>query len=90
MRICVLYILLFFSGMFPFMMLATLPLFCHADWPRALIQKLPRVLSPILPSDMDLQPSNHCIYDKKMIKSEEKQVSSSGVTVFVFAEKIFV
>jgi len=61
--------------MFPWMMLATLPLFCYPDWPRVWLKKMPKIVSLILPAAIDVQPSTHCVYDKKMVKSEEKHVS---------------
>ncbi|KAL4240239.1 hypothetical protein ACF0H5_001033 [Mactra antiquata] len=67
---------LFSIGMFPWMMLATMPLFCYPDWPRGLLQKLPHVLQPILPAKIDLQTSPHCIYEKKSVKPDDKQKSS--------------
>lgn len=67
---------LFSIGMFPWMMLATMPLFCHPSWPRKLFQNMPSYLKPVLPADRDLQSSPHCIYDKKSIKPDEKLKSS--------------
>lgn len=67
---------LFSIGMFPWMMLATMPLFCHTDWPRGLVPKFPQFLRFILPSDLPVQSSQHCIYNKKSIKPDEKQKSS--------------
>lgn len=67
---------LFSIGMFPWMMLATMPLFCYPDWPRGLLHKFPHVMKIVLPADLSLQSSTHCIYDKKSIKPDEKQKSS--------------
>ncbi|XP_053388971.1 vitamin K-dependent gamma-carboxylase-like isoform X2 [Mercenaria mercenaria] len=67
---------LFSIGMFPWMMLATMPLFCHPDWPRGLLHKFPHFMKIVLPADLSLQTSQHCIYDKKSIKPDEKQKTS--------------
>lgn len=64
---------LFTIGMFPWMMLATLPLFCHTDWPRGIIQRFPTFLRCLLPADMPLQTSKHCIYEKSSIKPDNVQ-----------------
>jgi vitamin K-dependent gamma-carboxylase len=56
--------------MFPYAMLATLPLFCSVDWPRKIICKLPKYLQLLAPKASDIQPSSHCVYDKEDIKPE--------------------
>lgn len=66
--------------MFPWMMLATMPLFCHPDWPRGLLHKFPHFLKVILPADLPVQSSQHCIYEKKSIKPDEKLVRKFLVT----------
>ena len=49
--------------MFPYAMLATMPVFCYTNWPRCLIGKMPTVLQRWLPSyDVTFQHSEHCIY----------------------------
>ncbi|PVD37474.1 hypothetical protein C0Q70_00064 [Pomacea canaliculata] len=62
---------LFSIGMFPWMMLATQPLFCNADWPRAVFRRIPHALRLLTPDvDEDTQPSSHCLYPKTYIKPE--------------------
>ncbi|XP_064421622.1 vitamin K-dependent gamma-carboxylase isoform X2 [Latimeria chalumnae] len=53
---------LFSIGMFPYVMLATSPLFCYPDWPRRLLQKFPAFLRTALPPVEPPQPSEVCIY----------------------------
>ncbi|XP_052764482.1 vitamin K-dependent gamma-carboxylase-like isoform X2 [Mya arenaria] len=72
---------LFSIGMFPWMMLATMPLFCSPGWPRPLLSRFPAWLSPVLPAHMDLQTSNHCLYQKHDIKADEKMTSNASVSV---------
>ncbi|XP_064603539.1 vitamin K-dependent gamma-carboxylase-like [Liolophura sinensis] len=62
---------IFSIGMFPWTMLATMPLFCYVDWPRALFRKFPSKLSCVLPLDDPPQPSRHCVYSKEQVKPEE-------------------
>lgn len=53
------------------MMLATQPLFCNADWPRAVFRRIPHALRLLTPDvDEDTQPSSHCLYPKTYIKPE--------------------
>ena len=59
-------------GMFPYMMLATMPLFCAADWPKRLLRgRIPRLLSLVAPSVDQPQCSSHCLYSKEQVKPEE-------------------
>ncbi|KAK3089183.1 hypothetical protein FSP39_001567 [Pinctada imbricata] len=66
---------LFSIGMFPYAMLATLPLFCIFSWPRS-------VLSYLSCSKTDdlVKPSSHCVYSKDQIKSDEKTKTSLSST----------
>ena len=41
---------MFSIGMFPWTMLATMPIFCHPDWPKKLIHRLPMALQGLLPT----------------------------------------
>ncbi|XP_048762582.2 vitamin K-dependent gamma-carboxylase-like [Ostrea edulis] len=67
---------MFSIGMFPYAMLATLPLFCSADWPKKIIFNLPKCLQFLMPKESEIQPSSHCIYDKEDIKPEEDRKHS--------------
>ena len=61
------------TGMFPWAMLATTPLFCYPNWPRAIFRAVPRAMRLLTPDDEsdDTQPSPHCLYPKEYVKSEE-------------------
>ncbi|KAK7493351.1 hypothetical protein BaRGS_00015477 [Batillaria attramentaria] len=63
---------LFSIGMFPWVMLATQPLFCYANWPRPIFRRIPRAMRLLTPDDddTDTQPSSHCIYPKEYVKPE--------------------
>lgn len=64
---------MFSIGMFPYVMLATLLIFCYADWPRQLFRKCPNFMKVVLSSDDVIQTSTSCIYSKEDIKPENKQ-----------------
>ena len=57
-------------GMFPWVCLATMPIFCETDWPRKVFRQFPVSLSFITPADNQLQRSSHCIYEKEDLKPE--------------------
>ena len=57
-------------GMFSYTMLAVQPIFCYPDWPRRIFNKLPRLFGSY--SDVEIQPSTHCLYTKEQIKTEKK------------------
>ncbi|XP_068957189.1 vitamin K-dependent gamma-carboxylase isoform X2 [Petaurus breviceps papuanus] len=59
---------LFSIGMFPFVMLASSPLFCSPDWPRRLVSCSPWWLQGLLPSTADAQPSLSCVYKRGRAK----------------------
>ncbi|KAK7493352.1 hypothetical protein BaRGS_00015478, partial [Batillaria attramentaria] len=59
------------TGLFPWVMLATQPLFCYANWPRPIFRRIPRAMRLLTPDDdTDTQPSSHCIYPKEYVKPE--------------------
>ncbi|KAI0230052.1 Vitamin K-dependent gamma-carboxylase [Lamellibrachia satsuma] len=62
---------IFAISMFPYTMLCTTPLFCRADWPKRLFDRLPSCLNPLRPSSDLPQYSTHCIYPKGVVKPEE-------------------
>jgi len=41
---------MFSIGMFPWTMLATMPIFCHPDWPKKLIHTLPITFQKVMPT----------------------------------------
>ncbi|KAL3875762.1 hypothetical protein ACJMK2_033680 [Sinanodonta woodiana] len=71
---------IFSIGMFPWMMLATMPLFCSNDWPRKFFQKLPLCLKFVTPQNHDLQTSDHCLYSKEDIKPETSGMKTKSVS----------
>jgi len=77
-------------GMFPWMMLATLPLFCPPNWPRPLVARLPAWLGSALPESQEPQSSSHCIYTKQQIKADEKQVALGVHWVIMCGGVVFV
>ena len=60
--------------MFSYTMLATLLIFCYADWPRSLFCKLPQWVKVVSPLGEVAQTSTCCIYNKEDIKPEDKKV----------------
>ncbi|XP_033729386.1 vitamin K-dependent gamma-carboxylase-like, partial [Pecten maximus] len=84
---------MFNIGMFSYMMLATLPLFCSPDWPRKVLQRIP--LPCGLNTPQQLQSNVHCVYPRKSPKSHKEQGSRihhqlfSGVTVIYLITQMF-
>ena len=72
-----------FSGMFPYVMLCTTPMFCYPNWPRfsRLGYQAQRLLfalkmipkAPEEPEAPQLIANERCIYDKETVKSERKK-----------------
>lgn len=64
---------MFNIGMFPYAMLATLPLFCAYDWPKRLFACTPNFIRKILPSQEEPKASVHCVYPEsaKVLKSDQ-------------------
>lgn len=58
--------------MFPYVMLASSPLFCSPEWPRKLISHCPQKLQELLPLKATPQPSASCIYKKSRAKGAQK------------------
>ena len=61
---------MFHIGMFPYAMIATMPLFYSTEWPKKLMSKLPSWMQYCLPSTEDAKSSCHCVYSA--VVSEEK------------------
>lgn len=57
---------MFHIGMFPYAMLATLPLFCAYNWPKKLFSLLPTFMNKISPSREEPQVSTHCVYQESV------------------------
>ena len=60
----------YYTGMFPWAMLCTIPLFYYFDWPRAIFNSIPGSLRLVTPDDDadDLKPSLHCVYTKQEVE----------------------
>ncbi|KAF6103507.1 gamma-glutamyl carboxylase [Phyllostomus discolor] len=63
---------LFSIGMFPYVMLASSPLFCSPEWPRKLVSNCPKRLQELLPLKAAPQPSASCMYKRNRAKGGEK------------------
>ena len=71
--------------MFPYAMLATMPIFSHVDWPK----KLPAVFSYILTKDVP-QGSSHCVSPGSTAPGE-KTVTETNLTFSeTFVQNYFV
>ncbi|KAK2189601.1 hypothetical protein NP493_101g02046 [Ridgeia piscesae] len=71
---------LFAISMFPYTMLCTTPLFCQADWPKRLLDRLPPCFHTLRPSTDLPQYSPHCIYPKCVVKPEETMAGDAEKT----------
>ena len=65
------------SGMFPYTMLATIPIFFHNDWARKF---LGRCLPKLFYKERPLQYSTSCLYSKEDIKPEQSSKSKTTTT----------
>lgn len=65
---------MFDIGMFPYAMLATLPLFCAYNWPKKVLSFLPNFMARILPSLDDPQTSTHCVYPVSTVSEDKQQL----------------
>lgn len=68
---------MFSIGMFSYTMLATMLIYCYADWPRLLFSKCPQWMKIVLPSDDAIQTSSYCIYSKEDIKPDNRKKKES-------------
>ncbi|CAF1262070.1 unnamed protein product [Adineta steineri] len=64
---------LFNIGMFPYTMIATIPIFFHNNWPRKFLN---RFAPKFLYKETPLQYSSSCLYSKEEIKPEEPKSPS--------------
>lgn len=64
--------LLAFLGMFPYVMLASSPLFCSTEWPRKLVARCPKWLQELLPTKDAPRPSPCCVYKRTQAKAGTK------------------
>ena len=65
---------MFEIGMFPYAMMATLPLFCAYNWPKKVLSCLPTFMARILPSLDDPQTSTHCVYPVSTVSEDKQQL----------------
>ncbi|XP_057618028.1 vitamin K-dependent gamma-carboxylase isoform X2 [Chionomys nivalis] len=63
---------LFSIGMFPYVMLASSPLFCSTEWPRKLVARCPKWLQELLPTKDAPRPSPCCVYKRARAKTGTK------------------
>lgn len=63
---------LFSIGMFPYVMLASSPLFCSPEWPRKLVSHCPQILQQLLPLQASPQPSASCVYKRRPARGGQK------------------
>ncbi|XP_028618080.1 vitamin K-dependent gamma-carboxylase [Grammomys surdaster] len=63
---------LFSIGMFPYVMLASSPLFCSTEWPRKLVARCPKRLQELLPAKAAPRPSASCVYKRARAKAGQK------------------
>lgn len=63
---------MFHIGMFPYTMMASLPIFCSERWPKNLLSRLPAKLSILTPPLSDANPSSHCIYPSQEPEKNDK------------------
>ena len=65
---------IFEIGMFPYAMMATMPLFCAYNWPKKVLSCLPNFMARILPSLDDPQTSTHCVYPVSTVSEDKQQL----------------
>lgn len=61
-----------FLGMFPYVMLASSPLFCSPEWPRKLVARCPKRLQELLPAKAAPRPSASCVYKRARAKAGQQ------------------
>uniref|UniRef100_A0A8C5KLC0 Gamma-glutamyl carboxylase n=1 Tax=Jaculus jaculus TaxID=51337 RepID=A0A8C5KLC0_JACJA len=84
---------LFSIGMFPYVMLASSPLFCSPEWPRKLVSHCPQKLQELLPLQTAPQPSDSCMYKRNRAKGGQKpglrHQLGTAFTLFYLLEQLF-
>lgn len=75
--------MLSFTGMFPYAMMITTPLFCYTDWPRRFFAYFPAFFSTALPfTTLNIQPSTSCVYPQIQTTSSEHQETPPAAKAF--------
>lgn len=67
---------MFFIGMFPYTMMASLSLFYSDKWPKIVLSRLPGCFSFVTPLLGEAKSSSHCVYSSKEKISDEKEDTS--------------
>ncbi|KAJ1077650.1 PREDICTED: vitamin K-dependent gamma-carboxylase [Capra hircus] len=84
---------LFSIGMFPYVMLASSPLFCSPEWPRKLVAHCPKKLQELLPLRTAPQPSTSCMYKRSRARGSQKpglrHQLSTAFTLLYLLEQLF-
>ncbi|XP_004713932.1 vitamin K-dependent gamma-carboxylase isoform X1 [Echinops telfairi] len=84
---------LFSIGMFPYVMLASSPLFCSPAWPRKLVSHCPKRLQDLLPLQAAPQPSASCLSTRSWAGSGRKpglrHQLGAAFTVLYLLEQLF-
>lgn len=80
---------MFYIGMFPWTMLATMPFFFPSDWPRVLSRKLPPFLSFLLPLKDDPKVEKRFTEETSDPELDRKQEPKSKGNDFTFLRKSF-
>ena len=62
----------YFAGMFPYTMLATMPIFSSCDWPKQLYAQLFQMIGKKSPPVQQSQPNASCIYSRDNAVSKRK------------------
>lgn len=79
--------------MFPYVMLASSPLFCSPEWPRKLVSRFPERLQELLPLKAAPQPSMSCVYKRSRAKGGQKpglrHRLSAAFTLLYLLEQLF-
>lgn len=73
---------LFSIGMFPYMCLATLPIFCRPDWPKHLMDQSPALLKKVLPTT----EKSPC--DPKRKKESSRSVKTTLMTLYILSQLV--
>lgn len=79
--------------MFPYVMLASSPLFCSPEWPRKLVAHCPKKLQELLPLKTAPQPSTSCMYKRSRARGSQKpglrHQLSTAFTLLYLLEQLF-
>lgn len=65
------------AGMFPYVMIAVMPIFCDADWPKLCISKVPK-FAPLFLYDSPPSMNPSCIYSDEV----SEKIYDESVSIF--------